>query len=313
MKIPGPTTGLRTIRDYIRWGTSALNRGGVFCGHGMGDTVDEAAYLVAHAVALAPVVPEGFLDSALTPEERAGIEALVEKRIATRRPAAYLTGEAWFAGLRFHVDERVLVPRSPIAELIEAGMAPWLTTGQPRVLDLGTGSGCIAVACAVHLDAVVDAVDLSADALEVAALNVADYGLQESVRLIRSDLFAGLSGRRYDLIITNPPYVGAEEMAQLPDEYRHEPDLGLRSGADGLDIPLRILAEAGNHLDPDGTLFLEVGATAPVLDDALPEAGFEWLSFERGGDGVAAIGAEQLAAIRSDVEALLQQRERHGQ
>lgn len=306
---------LATVRDYVRWGTSSLERAGVCCGHGMDRPLDEAAYLVAHALALAPSLPDAFLDAALTAEERRRVVALVEERVRTRKPAAYLTGEAWFAGLRLRVDERVLVPRSPIAELIEGGFEPWLESASPRVLDLCTGSGCIALACAVHLDAQVDAVDLSADALALAAENVADHGLQDRVELIRSDLFASLASRRYDLIVCNPPYVGAAELAELPREYQWEPRLALASGPDGLDLPLRVLAGAARHLAPTGFLVLEVGASAAALQAVLPDMACEWVSFEHGGDGVLVIEYDGLEAIQPRLESCLAQRSRsaHGE
>ncbi|MGE0811583.1 MAG: 50S ribosomal protein L3 N(5)-glutamine methyltransferase [Immundisolibacter sp.] len=287
---------LRTLRDFLRWGASRFAAAGVFFGHGTTGAADEAAVLIAHALHLdLPLAPE-FMDAALTTSERAAVLALFERRVTQRLPAPYLTGEAWFAGLRFAVDPRVLIPRSPIAELIDRGFAPWFDDAPPaRILDIGTGSGCIAIACALAFpDAQVDAVDISADALAVAQTNVTRYGLQDRMRLLRSDLYAALRGERYDLIVSNPPYVPQAEYAQLPVEYRHEPAGALLSPDEGLEHPLRILRGAAAHLTERGVLVLEVGATWPALAERLPDWPLLWLELERGGEGVALIGRDEL-------------------
>jgi len=289
---------LRTLRDFLRWGASRFAGAGLFYGHGTDGAADEAAVLIAHVLHLdLPLAPE-FLDAALTVEERVAVTALLHRRINERLPAPYLTGEAWFAGLRFAVDPRVLIPRSPIAEMIENGFSPWLDDTDPtRILDIGTGSGCIAIACALAFpQARVDALDISPDALAVAAANVARYGLQERVRLLQSDLYGALAGERYDLIVSNPPYVPDDEYASLPDEYRHEPQGALLSPDAGLEHPLRILHGAADHLNEGGLLVLEVGATWPALVERLPQLPFTWVEFARGGQGVAAISREELVA-----------------
>ena len=293
--------GLRTVGDFVRFGASRFNEAGLCFAHGTDNAVDEALALVLHALHLPtrPPLPAELFHARLTRSERREVHALLRRRIEERTPAAYLTGEAWFAGLRFEIDRRVLVPRSPLAEFIECCFHPWIDGGRVRlrrILDLGTGSGCIAVACAhAFPEARVDAVDASPDALEVARRNVALHGLEERVRVFGSDLFEGLdrepdggAGARYDLIVSNPPYVPAEEMAGLDTEFRAEPALALAGGADGLDVVGRIVAEAKRWLAPDGVLVVEVGASRAVR--AALEARFDlpflWLEPERGGEGV---------------------------
>ena len=287
---------LLSARDLIRWGASRFNEAGLYFGHGTDNAVDEANVLVLHALHLPPGTPAGLLEGRLTRSERRVVLGLLARRIEERRPAPYLTHEAWFAGLSFYVDERVLVPRSLLGEVIEQGFLPWLDgIDVRRVLDLGTGSGCIAVACALAFpEADVDAVDVSADALEVARINVERHGLEGRVRLVRSDLLAGLAPARYDLIVSNPPYVDADELASMPTEYRHEPSLGLAAGVDGLDVVRRILADAGDFLSDHGVLVVEVGASRVALEDAYPQAPFLWLELERGEDGVCLLSAEAL-------------------
>jgi ribosomal protein L3 glutamine methyltransferase len=286
-----------TPAEWIRWGAERFEDAGLHFGHGTDNALDEAAALVLFALELPPDATPGDLARALDAAEQQRVATLLERRIRERKPAAYLTGEAWFAGLRFVVDARVLVPRSPIAELIERGYAPWVDAARVRrLLDLCTGSGCIAIASALALpDAEVHATDLSADALAVAALNRARHGLEARVQLHHGDLWAAAPGL-FDLIVANPPYVDAEEMAALPLEHRHEPALGLAAGADGLDLALRILREAPAHLSPAGALFCEVGASAPALEARCPRVPFTWLEFERGGDGVLHITRDDLVA-----------------
>ncbi len=289
---------LRSVADFIRWGASKLTRKGVHFGHGTDSAADEARILVFHALALDPMVPDYFYDGALTSSERSLVVRLVNARIRDRRPAPYLINEAWFAGLRFYVDKRVIIPRSPLAELIERGFEPWIDPDRiDRVLDLCTGSGCIAIACAHYLpSASIDATDLSPKALEVARRNVREHGLEDRVHLEASDLFDALDGRRYDVIVSNPPYVAEAELPQLPDEFRHEPRMALVSGDDGLDAVRVILREAGRHLVDDGVLIVEVGASAGAVAREWPQVPFTWLEFERGGEGVFLLTAGELAA-----------------
>ncbi|CAK0739894.1 50S ribosomal subunit protein L3 N(5)-glutamine methyltransferase [Gammaproteobacteria bacterium] len=293
-------TELRSVRDLIRWGTSHFVKAGLAFGHGIDNPWDEATSLTLHALHLPPLVPERIGDARLTISERRRVVDLFQRRIAERKPAAYLTQEAWFAGLSFYVDERVLVPRSPIAELIEKGFDPWLAEFQVgRILDIGTGSGCIAVACALAFPGVeVDAVDISPDALAVARINIERHGVANQVTLFQSDLYQSLEGRCYDLIVSNPPYVPAPQIATLPAEYRHEPALGLVAGAEGLDAVVRLLREADDHLTLEGVLIVEVGDSAAALEERFPEVPFLWLDFERGGDGVFLLTAEQIHEYR---------------
>jgi ribosomal protein L3 glutamine methyltransferase len=288
---------LQTITDFVRWGASRFAAAGLHYGHGTDNPVDEALVLVRHALHLGHDLPPEFYAARLTEAEKRAVLELFERRIVDRVPAPYLTGEAWFAGLPFFVDHRVLIPRSPFAELIEQGFAPWLEEERvEQVLDLCTGSGCIAIACAFAFPgALVDAVELSADALEVARSNVERHGVSEQVSLLEGDLWAPVAGRAYDLIVSNPPYVGDLEMAALPLEYSHEPAVGLRSGAAGLDVVTRILAGARAHLRPGGILVVEVGDAAEVVAATWPELPFTWLEFARGGSGVFLLTAEELA------------------
>lgn len=290
------TESLATVRDFVRWGASRFNEAGLFFGHGTDNALDEALTLVLHALHLSHGLPPAYLEASLTKSERAAVLALLQRRVTEKRPAAYLTHEAVFAGLDFYVNEHVLVPRSPIAELIENAFEPWIQPERVhRVLDLCAGSGCIAIACAYHFpEAIVDAADISEQALEVAGINVERHALTGRVQLIHSDLFAGLGDERYDIIVTNPPYVSPEVMARLPQEYRHEPVLGLEAGDEGLDIVVRILKAACNHLEPDGIIVVEVGCSAEALEARYPQVPFLWLDFERGGEGVFLLAAEQL-------------------
>jgi ribosomal protein L3 glutamine methyltransferase len=293
-------TYLHTIRDLIRWGASRMNEAGLHFGHGTDNAIDEAAALVLHALHLPPDVHVEYFQSSVTPAEKQAALGLLERRITERKPAAYLTHRAWFMSLPFYVDERVLVPRSPLAELIDRHFAPWLPDSRKveHILDLGAGSGCIGIACAYAFpDARVDLVDVSAEALEVARRNVAEHGLEEQVEVIQSDLFSALKGRHYDLIVSNPPYVGLEELDTLPVEYHHEPRLGLAAGEEGLDVVVEILRQAADHLKRDGLLIVEVGNAQYALCEAFPEVPFTWLEFERGGHGVFLLNAAQVRRL----------------
>jgi len=287
---------LFTIRDFVRYGVSYFNSEGLYFGHGTDNALDEATALVLFALHLPHDMPGHFMDATLTENEKSDILDLLERRVQERTPIAYLTRETWFAGHKFYVDNRVLVPRSPIAELIAHQFEPWVEADKlESILDMCTGSGCIAIACAYALpDADIDAVDISSDALDVAEINVNQHQLQGQVELIQSDLFAELSGRKYNLIIANPPYVDAEEMANLPDEYRHEPVLGLASGDDGLDAITIILQQAANYLHSEGVLIAEVGASEAALQEVYPHVPFMWFDFEQGGSGVFMLTRDQL-------------------
>ncbi|HQS99974.1 MAG: ribosomal protein L3 N(5)-glutamine methyltransferase [Hydrogenophilales bacterium 16-64-46] len=280
------TESLITVRDWLRFAVSRFNEAKLFFGHGSDNAFDEAAYLILATLKLPLDRLEPFLDASLTHGEAESLKAVIERRVRDRVPAAYLTGEAWLAGHRFVVDERVIVPRSFIAELLADQLSPWVedADGVANVLDLCTGSGCLAILAAEAFgQAQIDAVDLSADALAVAAQNVADYGLASRIRLVESDLFAALGDRRYDVIISNPPYVNAESVAALPPEYRAEPALALGSGADGLDATRAILAAAPAHLNPGGVLVVEIGHNRDALEAAYPALPFTWLD-TAGGD-----------------------------
>jgi ribosomal protein L3 glutamine methyltransferase len=300
-------SSLTTLRDYIRWGASRFTESQLSFGHGTATALDEAAALVLHTLHLPYNLSEFYLQSVLTPHERQAVVTVFEKRIMERKPAAYVTHEAIFAGLSFYVDERVLVPRSPIAELIEQRFAPWVEEDQVgRILDLCTGSGCIAIACAYAFpEAVVDAVDVSADALAVAEINIDKHQLSDEVILYGSDLFDELPNVQYDIIISNPPYVCLEEWQQLPPEFHAEPKIGFVAGFSGLDIVIRILAEAKDYLSPQGILVIEVGSSAETLQQAFPTVPFYWLAFERGGDGVFLLTAEQVNEYHEDFASAL--------
>jgi ribosomal protein L3 glutamine methyltransferase len=287
---------LQTLIDLIRFGGSRFNAAGLCFGHSYDNALDEATQLVLHALHLPHDLNPVYGQSRVTAEEKAEILALFERRIEERIPAAYLTGVAWFAGLRFKSDRRALVPRSPIAELIETGFEPWLGIEVERALDLCTGSGCIAIAMAHHApDWQVDAVDLSSEALALAAENVTELEVGDRVELLQGDLFGPVAGRRYQLIVSNPPYVTRDEVAALPQEYRFEPELGLIAGDDGLDLALRILRDAPDHLEPHGLLVVEVGESERALSRLLPEVPFDWIEFKVGQMGVLAITREALA------------------
>jgi ribosomal protein L3 glutamine methyltransferase len=292
--------GLLSIQDFIRWGASRFNEAGLCFGHGADNSLDEAAELVLSALHLPPDFPGTYRDCRLTELERSAVASLIADRISSRKPAAYLTRRARFAGIDFFITEDVLVPRSPLGELVECGFSPWLAMGQAsQILDLCAGSGCIGIAAALHLpEAAVDLAELSPKALAVARQNLDRHQLHDRVRVIESDLFSGLTGCCYDLIVSNPPYVAAEELAALPPEYGAEPRVGLAGGADGLDLVMPILEQAAGYLSAEGILIVEVGSSAEELLRQCPEVPFTWLELERGGDGVFLLTRAQLEAFR---------------
>ncbi len=291
------TESLITVRDWLRFAVSRFNEARLFFGHGSDNAFDEAAYLILHTLHLPLDRLEPFLDASLTHSESEQVQAVIERRVRERLPAAYLTHEAWLGAHRFYVDERVIVPRSFIAELLHEQLAPWVENpdGVTRALDLCTGSGCLAILAALAFpDAQVDAVDLSRDALDVAARNVADYDLTDRIELVESDLFAALAGRTYDVIVSNPPYVNAESVAALPPEYQAEPALALGSGEDGLDATRKILAGAKAHLNPGGLLVVEIGHNRDALEAAYPALPFTWLDTESGDQYVFMLRREDM-------------------
>ncbi len=288
---------LHTLADFVRWGASQFNKNDLYFGHGTDNGVDEAIALVLFALNLPHSLPETLWHSRLTYPEKNNIVELFQKRIQQRIPVAYLTNKAWFAGLDFYVDQRVLVPRSPIAELIQQSFTPWVDPEKiHRVLDLCTGSGCIAIAGAIFAfpNAEIDAVDISSEALEVTRQNIESYGLSEKVHAVHSDLFTNLHGIHYDLIVCNPPYVDEVALKNMPTEYHHEPQIGLEAGKDGLFFVRQILYEAVQHLNPSGILIVEVGASQAALEASYPNIPFTWLEFKHGGEGVFLLTAEQL-------------------
>lgn len=272
---------LVTVRDLIRYATSSFNRAGLNFGHGTTNAFDEAVYLVLHTLHLPLDTLEPFMDACIPYEEREEVMEIIERRTDERVPAAYLTGEAWLGEFRFRVDPRVIIPRSFCFELLRDGLSPWIQEPEAvhSALDLCTGSGCLAILLAHYFPAAqIDAIDLSEDALAVARENITDYGLEDCIRLIRSDVFAGLNGESYDLILSNPPYVTTESMHDLPDEYLHEPDMALAGGEDGMDIVRRIIAGAKRHLTPEGVLIVEVGHNRSLVEAAFPGLEFVWLT-----------------------------------
>jgi ribosomal protein L3 glutamine methyltransferase len=285
-----------TVRQLIEHGARDFERAGLAFGHGTANAIDDAAALAFHVLGLSHDDAEREYSRKPGADEVASVLGAFRARIERRVPSAYLMGRMWFAGLEFEVDPRVLVPRSPFAELIETRFSPWVDASRVRrVLDIGTGSGCIAIACARYLPAArVDAVDVSRDALEVANRNAARHAVQDRLRLLIGDVFGPVGDTTYDLIVSNPPYVSDAEMCALPDEYRREPDLALRAGVDGLDVVRRILAGARRHLAPQGALFVEVGDSEDRVREAWPRVPFTWLEFERGGGGVFTLDRAQL-------------------
>jgi ribosomal protein L3 glutamine methyltransferase len=297
---------LTTLRDLIRWGVSAFNEAELSFVQGMPNALDEAVYLCLSALNLPPDFSEEFFDCVLTFEERKTVLDYYNQRIETKKPASYITNEAWFAGLSFYVDERVLIPRSPFAELIQQQFAPWIAAEDvSNVLELCTGSGCIAIACAYAFEhAQVVASDISSDALRVAEINRQNHGLNQRLQLVESDLYANVPVKPYDIIVSNPPYISEQEMSELVDELCAEPALGLAAGQDGLDVVIPMLQGAREFLSDHGILVVEVGYSQPALEAALPDVPFMWLDFEHGGQGVFLLTAQQLEDCQSDFDGM---------
>jgi ribosomal protein L3 glutamine methyltransferase len=294
---------LYTIRDFIRWAVSQFNEAKLYYGHGTESAWDEACALILHTINLPHDINPMVLDARLVQSERKALLEVIEKRVQKRIPVPYITHEAWFAGLPYYVDERVLIPRSPIAELIENQFQPWAHEPTENILDLCTGSGCIAIASAKAFpNAMVDAADISLDAIEVAKMNISRHACEDQVHVYQADLFNGLPSKKYDLIVSNPPYVDATDMESLPPEYKHEPKLALQAGPDGLDVVIRILRDAKNYLKPHGILVVEVGNSEIALSEKFADVAFTWLEFERGGGGVFLLTYEQLVAAELIIE-----------
>ena len=288
---------LSTLRDLMRFSVSRFSEAGLYFGHGSDNAWDESAYLLLHTLNLPLDRLEPFMDARLTSDERALVLKIIRRRISERLPAAYLTNEAWLGEHRFYVDRRVIVPRSHIAELLREQLTPWIDDpwAVQSTLDLCTGSGCLAILAALAFpESTVDAIDISPDALAVARRNVGDYGLESRVNLIESDAFAAVPGKRYDVIISNPPYVNAESMANLPEEFLREPVLALASGEDGLDFTRILLREAGDHLNPGGLLVVEIGNNRDELEQAFPDTPFTWLDTAAGDGFVFMLRKEEL-------------------
>ncbi|MDP1732778.1 MAG: 50S ribosomal protein L3 N(5)-glutamine methyltransferase [Sulfuritalea sp.] len=297
--INSATDELVTVRDWLRWAVSRFNESGLSYGHGTENAWDEAVWLVLATLHLPHDTLEPWLDAHLTRSERLGLLNNLQQRVVHRMPTAYLVQEAWLGPFRFYVDQRVIIPRSYFAELLQNGFAPWIEDPDSvgAALDLCTGSGCLAILMAhAFPNAGVDAIDISADALVVACRNIADYQLDDRVHAIESDLFAAVKGKRYDLILSNPPYVTSEAMAALPAEYRHEPALALAAGADGLDVVRRILAAAREHLNPGGLLAIEVGHNQHLVEAAFPDLPMVWLDTEHAEGKVFLVTREDLPA-----------------
>lgn len=290
---------LQTIKDFLRWTFSNFNRSDIYYGHGQDNAWDESLHLVLTGLELPMDLPDNLFDTRLTLSEKQLLVGLVTERLAKRVPVAYLVNSAWFCGLEFYVDERVIVPRSPISALIEDRFHGILHHNPKRILDLCTGSGCIAIACAEKFPtAEVDAVDLSFDALNVAEINIERHNMQDRVFPLQSDLFTNLIGDKYDLIVTNPPYVDLEDLGDMPEEFHFEPKLALGSGYDGLDITKQILANAADYLNDDGVLVCEVGNSMVHLMEQYPEVPFNWVELKNGGLGVFTLTKAQLEEYR---------------
>lgn len=293
-----PTEVLATPADYIRWAASRFAAADLYHGHGFDNALDEAFYLVRQTLSLPHEVPEVYLRAQLLPAERDRLYALIERRVTTRDPVAYLTGEAWFCGLRFRIDERAIVPRSPMAELIAEGFAPWVGAPPERVLDLCAGCGCIAIATAMAFpEAEIHAVELDPDACALMEANIADYGLEDRLHAHKGDLFAPLAGEKtFDLIVSNPPYVPEAEWEALPEEYHREPKDALAAGEDGMAVVARLLDEAPQWLSPSGVLICEIGGSVAEFEARFPQLPVYWPELENGGSGVFVIDRAQLVA-----------------
>lgn len=286
---------LQTVNDFLRWGVSRFNGSDVYFGHGTDNPWDECLSLVSFALNMPPQLNADILNARLTLSERGAIVDLICQRISTKKPAAYLTNLAYFVDLPFYVNESVLVPRSPIGELIRNKFSGLIDKPATKIMDLCTGSGCIAIACAYAFeDAIVDALDISPEALSIADENIHRLGVADRVVPILSDVFSGVGEQQYDLIVSNPPYVDAEDIDDMPEEFHHEPAIGLASGNDGLDITRTILAQAADHLTDDGVLIVEVGNSMIHLQAEFPEVNFNWIEFEFGGLGVFSLTKAQL-------------------
>jgi ribosomal protein L3 glutamine methyltransferase len=305
MNIRAIASELHTIRDLVRWGMSQFNKAGLCFAHGMPNALDEAVYLCLASLHLPPDLSSDYFDCRLTHEEKRSVLENYRLRLNKRKPAAYITREAWFAGLSFYVDERVLIPRSPMAELIQQQFSPWIDANRVmRVLDLCTGSGCIAVACGYAFEqADIVASDVSKDALDVAAINRSNHGLDDRLQLIESDLFENIPGQKFDIIVSNPPYVSEQEMSELDKEFSFEPGRGLVAGKTGMDIVVPMLQQAAAYLSDHGILVVEVGYSMPALVEMLPEVPFTWLEFAHGGEGVFLLTLEQLRACQQMFDA----------
>ena len=293
----GPLAELVTVRDWLRYAVTRFNRAGCFYGHGLQDAYDEAVYLILHTLALPLDRLEPFLDACIPGDEREDILEVIEKRAVDRLPAAYITGEAWLGEFRFQVDKRVIIPRSYFAELLHDGFSPWVQDPEAvtAAMDMCTGSGCLAILMAFAFpNAEIVAVDISQDALDVAAANIAAYGLEDRIRLVKSDGFAQVPEQRFDFILSNPPYVTREAMEALPAEYLHEPGLALGSGEDGLDLVRKLLADAPRYLAPEGLLAIEVGHNREIVEEAFPTLSPTWLSAPSGDDKIFILEAGQL-------------------
>ena len=292
-----------TVAQMLERGQSLFEKSGLYFGHGTDNSWDEAVYLLSFVLDLSPDADRAVLEKVLTEQQQQEIEDLYARRISERIPAPYLTGRAWFCGLPFNVDQRVIIPRSPIAELIMTGFQPWCASEPSRVLDLCTGSGCIGIACAYGFEqAQVVLSDISPEALEVSASNIELHKLGYRVSAVESDLFNNLQGQQFDLIVSNPPYVDADDYASMPDEYFHEPELALASGDDGLDFTRRLLREAVDHLTEEGVLVVEVGNSWVALEQAFPTVPFLWLEFEEGDGGVFLLTRDQLVEHRESFQ-----------
>jgi ribosomal protein L3 glutamine methyltransferase len=300
---PKSLDALSTIRDFIRWGSSEFNRHELTFGHGFASAFDEAKYLTLHPLALPIDWPDDYLDCRLTDSERKQVIEILQQRVSSRQPVAYITRESWFCGLKFYVDERVLVPRSPIAELIANHFEPWIDSTQVHsILDLCTGSGCIAISSQYMFErAEVFASDISLDALEVARINCREHNLSEQLTLYHSDLFDSIPHQLFDVIVSNPPYVDAEDMAALSKEFKFEPDIGLAAGNDGLAMVDRILSDAAEYLSEQGVLFIEVGNSQAAMMEKYTFLPMTWIDFEFGGTGVCCIHQKDLKQQQSNI------------